>query len=421
MIDPRRYTTTEHVVRVPLDHAQPDGETIEVFARELCDVDKVGDDLPWLLFLQGGPGGASPRPLYPDAWIRAALASYRLLLLDQRGTGRSTPVLAQAADRFPTSKALADYLAHFRADAIVGDAEILRQEVAQGAQWSTLGQSYGGFITVTYLSRAPEALQACYVTGGLPGLTASADDVYALTYPKVVRRVADYYARYPADQAIVRTVADILGSQDIRLPDGDRFTVRRLQYLGQRLGMGDGFEFLHWLFEGALVDGRLTDPFRYQVMVASGFLDNPLYAVLQEPIYARGAGATAWAAQRVLQDFPDFGPDRDPLLFTGEMIYPWMFEEISALRPFAEAATLLAERDDWPPPFDPDRLAGNEVPVAAVIYHDDVYVPAELSLETAAAIGNLRPWVTSEWEHDGIRSSGEAVFARLRDLASGVA
>jgi len=26
-----------------------------------------------------------------------------------------------------------------------------------------------------------------------------------------------------------------------------------------------------------------------------------------------------------------------------------------------------------------------------------------------------------EWEHDGIRSSGEAVFARLRDLASGVA
>ena len=104
------------------------------------------------------------------------------------------------------------------------------------------------------------------------------------------------------------------------------------------------------------------------------------YAVLQEPIYARGSGATAWAAQRTLREFPQFAPDRDPLLFTGEMIYPWMFEEITALRPFAEAANLLAERDDWPPPFDPDRLAGNEVPVAAVIYHDDIYVPAELSL-----------------------------------------
>ena len=185
--------------------------------------------------------------------------------------------------------------------------------------------------------------------------------------------------------------------------------------------MGDGFEYLHWVFERALLDGQLTDPFRYQVMAATGFLDSPLYAALQEPIYARGSGATAWAAQRVLQDFPEFGPDRDPLLFTGEMIYPWMFEEISALRPFAEAANLLAGRDDWPPPFDPERLAGNEVPIAAVIYHDDVYVPVELSLETAAAIGNLRPWVTSAWEHDGIRSSGEAVFARLRELASGVA
>ncbi len=102
------------------------------------------------------------------------------------------------------------------------------------------------------------------------------------------------------------------------------------------------------------------------------------------------------------------------------MIYPWMFEEITALRPFAEAANILAERDNWPPPFDPDRLAGNEVPVAAVIYHDDIYVPVELSLRTAAAIGNLRPWVTSEWEHDGIRSSGDEVFARLRELASGV-
>lgn len=420
MIDPRRYTMTDHTVTVPLDHGRPDGETIEVFARELGDVEKVGEELPWLLFLQGGPGSASPRPSYLDGWIQAAITSHRLLLLDQRGTGRSTQVLGRTADRFPTAAALADYLALFRADAIVADAEILRQQVGQGARWSTLGQSYGGFVTATYLSRVPEALRACYVTGGLPSLTANADDVYALTYPKVMRRVTDYYTRYPADRAIVRSVADRLASEDIRLPDGDRFTVRRLQSLGQRLGMGDGFEYLHWLFERAFVDGQLADPFRYQVMAATGFLDNPLYAVLQEPLYARGAGATRWAAQRALGAYPQFAPDADPLLFTGEMIYPWMFEEIAALRPFAEAANRLAERDDWPPLFDPERLARNEVPVAAAIYHDDIYVPAELSLQTAAAIGNLRPWVTSEWEHDGIRSSGTAVFDRLRELATGV-
>jgi pimeloyl-ACP methyl ester carboxylesterase len=420
MIDPRRYRMIDHTVVVPLDHGRPDGDTIEVFARELCDVDKVGQDLPWLLFLQGGPGSASPRPSYLDSWIQAALSSYRLLLLDQRGTGRSTPVVARTAERFLTPRALADYLAHFRADAIVADAETLRQEVCGGVRWSTLGQSYGGFVTATYLTRAPQALQACYVTGGLPGLTASADDVYTLTYPKVVRRVADYYARYPADRAIVRSVADLLASENVRLPDGDRLTVRRLQSLGQRLGMGDGLEYLHWFFERALVDGQLTDAFRYQVMVATGFLDNPLYAILQEPVYGSGDGPTAWAAQRALAEFPQFAPARDPLLFTGEMIYPWMFDEIAALRPFADAANLLAERDDWPPLFDSDRLAGNDVPVAALIYHDDIYVPAELSLPTATAIGNLRPWVTSQWEHDGLRSAGLAAFERLRELASGI-
>lgn len=50
----------DHTVTVPLDHRRPDGATIEVFAREVVADDRTGDDLPWLLFLQGGPGGKSP-------------------------------------------------------------------------------------------------------------------------------------------------------------------------------------------------------------------------------------------------------------------------------------------------------------------------------------------------------------------------
>ena len=34
-----------------------------------------------------------------------------------------------------------------------------------------------------------------------------------------------------------------------------------------------------------------------------------------------------------------------PLLFTGEMVYPWVFEHDPALRPLAEAAELLAQRE----------------------------------------------------------------------------
>ena len=103
------------------------------------------------------------------------------------------------------------------------------------------------------------------------------------------------------------------------------------------------------------------------------------------------------------------------------MIYPWMADLDPALRPLRAAADLLAEREGWPPLCDPARLAGNEVPAAAAVYYDDMYVPAELSLRTAAAIRGLRPWVTNEYEHDGLRVSGGRVLSRLIAMNRGEA
>ena len=194
---------TDHTVAVPLDHASPeDGRTIEVFAREVVAAGREHDDLPWLLFLQGGPGGKSPRPGGGpgDGWLRFATRTHRVLLLDQRGTGRSTPVTRHAVEGM-TDAEIAAYLRLFRADSIVADAEVLRSRVAGGRTWETLGQSYGGFVTMTYLSQAPEALDACYVTGGLPPIAATADDVYARTYPRVARKNAEFRARHPEDAA----------------------------------------------------------------------------------------------------------------------------------------------------------------------------------------------------------------------------
>ncbi|MEV0416131.1 alpha/beta fold hydrolase [Streptomyces sp. NPDC050448] len=415
------YATADHVFRVPLDHQAPGGPAIEVFAREVVDPARVGEELPWLLYLQGGPGGKSPRPASGSpGWLPQALETHRVLLLDQRGTGRSTPVTARSASRFPSPAQLAAYLSHFRADAIVADAELIRRRLCGDTPWETLGQSYGGFITLTYLSQAPEGLRACYVTGGLPGLAATADDVYARTYPRVRQRVLDFYARYPDDAPRLRRIADLLAAGDVRLPDGDRLTPRRLRTLGLCLGMGDGFERIHWLLDESLgSDGELTDTFRHQVMALTGFTDNPLFAVMQETLYGQGAGPTGWAAARALAGFPEFAEDVDPLLLTGEMIYPWMFREVSALRPFADAADLLARRTDWPALYDPGRLAANKVPLAAAVYHDDMYVDAGLSLRTTREIGATRVWVTNEWEHDGVTASGGHVLARLMDLAAG--
>ena len=139
---------------------------------------------------------------------------------------------------------------------------------------------------------------------------------------------------------------------------------------------------------------------------------NPLYALMHESIYAQGE-ATDWAAWRVLEDFPEFSPEAAEPLLTGEMVYPWYFEEDPALRPLRDVAELLAAKHDWPALYDPERLAANTVPVAAAVYRDDIYVDRDLSLETAAAVRGLRVWETADFHHDGISDDGEAIFARL--------
>jgi hypothetical protein len=48
-------------------------------------------------------------------------------------------------------------------------------------------------------------------------------------------------------------------------------------------------------------------------------------------------------------------------MFTGEMVFPWMFEEFAALQPYKAAADLLADKQDWPQLYRPDVLARNQV------------------------------------------------------------
>ena len=48
-----------------------------------------------------------------------------------------------------------------------------------------------------------------------------------------------------------------------------------------------------------------------------------------------------------------------------------------------------------------------------------MYVDADLQLGTAARVGNLRVWVTNEFEHNGLRASQGRVLARLMDMANG--
>ncbi|MGC0379253.1 alpha/beta fold hydrolase [Streptomyces sp. SAI-229] len=417
---------TDRRFTVPLDHDDPSGETIELYAREAVASDKAGQDLPWLLYLQGGPGFGANRFVGKEAWLGRALEDYRVLLLDQRGTGASTPANRQTLPLRGGPAAQADFLTRFRADSIVRDCETIRPEVTDGAPWTVLGQSFGGFCAVAYLSTAPEGLDTALITGGLPSLDAHADDVYRAAYPRVERKVAAHYARYPQDVERARRIADHLLTHEVVLPNGYRFTVEAFQSLGRMLGSGEGSHRLHHLLEDAFVrtpgGHELSDAFQEQAQGLLSYAGHPLYALVHEACYGQDARPTAWSAERVRAEFPRFDAAKtlagdEPLLFTGETIHPWMFDCDPALRPLRETADLLAARTDWTPLYDPARLAANEVPVAAAVYHDDMYVDTAHSLETARAIRGLRTWVTDEFEHDGVRAGGPRVLDRLLALA----
>jgi len=394
----------EHAV--PLDHSRQDGPKITVFTREVGAPD--GTDRPYLVFLQGGPGFEAARPTSPPTgWMHRAIQDYRVLLLDQRGTGRSTPVGSHVPGDTPQQQAA--YLTHFRADSIVRDAELIRRELGV-ERWSVLGQSFGGFTSMTYLSIAPDGLREAFITGGLSPIGRPADDVYGATYRRLIDKNRRYFARYPDDRARARDILRRLDDEDVRLPSGDRLTGRRFRQLGMWLGDSSGFEQLHHIIE--LPFG--SPAFLYDVEAGVRFARNPIYATLHESSYADGV-ATRWSAQRLLP-----AEVEAEAFFTAEHVFPWMWEEYGGLRPQREAAELLAEYP-WPALYDAEQLRRNTVPVAATIYVNDLYVERAFAVETAATIRGLRTWETDEFEHNGLRADGERVLGRLIDLVRGKA
>lgn len=392
-------TEREHLV--PLEHGTTVGPNITVFTRQVAA--PGGEKRPYLLFLQGGPGFEAARPTSPPSgWMKRALQDYRVLLLDQRGTGRSTPVGSEIPGESPQDQA--DHLTHFRADSIVRDAELIRAELG-GEPWSVLGQSFGGFTSMTYLSIAPEGLREAFITGGLSPMGRPVDDIYAATYVRLIEKNRAYFARYPGDRVRARDILQRLHGEDVRLPSGDRLTARRFRQLGMWLGDSAGFELLHHVLE--LPFG--SNAFLHDAEHGVRFGRNPIYATLHESSYADGV-ATRWSAARLLP-----AEVEEEGLFTGEHIFPWMWEDYNALHGHRAAAALVAEHT-WPRLYDADRLRHNDVPVAATIYVNDLYVERAFAEETAAAVRGLRPWITNEFEHNGLRADGERVLGRLIDL-----
>ena len=366
--------------------------------------------------------GAMPAPIAgaPESiklFYRVVCAPDRINTIAALGE-RATAAGSDAA------RSQADFLKRHLAGSIVRDFEYLRLVGFGGKPWVTLGQSYGGFLTLSYLSLFPEGMAASFTCGGIPHVPASASEVYAHTFPRMAAKTQQYYDRYPADVERVAVLVDALEERKPVLPDGSPMTVERLQLMGSDFGMKPSFERMHWMIDHAFVDGdgtlscgaSVSDSFLMRAFERTSTRTNPLYWTLQEFIYADGdTMPIRWAAAEEKAHRAEFDTLARPLMFTGEAMFPWMFEQMPELKPFKPAMDLLMEDTSWDKIYDPQRLACNEVPLQAAVYFDDMYVDSGLQLDTLSRVGNSHAWVTNEFEHDGLH--GSVVFKHLFDEA----
>lgn len=521
---------TEHMISVPLvrNSDTKDARRIDVFfsvVEILKDTDRswwqslsgmnpiqrasayitkaaltTADDI--LLYLQGGPGFGAPTPVVglslTASWASEALTHYsRLILMDQRGTGRSTPItkqrleldfvdmflldekdtselpsLDELQDTFPsecntvkkTVQEATQFMAQFRADSIVIDAEDIKEALllpftsdndSPRPYGCALGQSYGGFCLMTYLSQIAHPPRICLFTGGIAPMLTPVDRVYDATWERVKERSLRYYDAYPGDIAVVKKVVKALLEKPATLPSGSALTARRFLQIGLSLGGSpSSFASLHRMFNTAFLnpqdndDTTLTRAFLKAMDSEQSFDDHPIYFLLHESIYADGGSsvasscATNWAAHRAYESRVQrpsewdyrltsaLNSDARPTLLFGEMVFPWMahgdFAELSGLG-MRSLAQKLAEKADWGPLYNKERMRkaledGSISRAAAAVYYEDMYVDFDASMlvtKRGAPLEKCKVWVSNEYQHSGLRDNGAGVFTKLHGMALG--
>lgn len=438
-----KLKVSELLFEVPKDYSNPGSDTIQLFARSVARYEKPAAPIaeeearkksqkPWFVYLQGGPGCPCAPPQNSPITNTVIDKGYQMLYLDQRGTGLSTPISAATLALQGDIQRQADYLKHFRADNIVRDCEAIRRTLTADyppelKKWSIFGQSFGGFCALTYLSKAPQGLREAFTSGGIPPVGKTAEQVYSVTYKKVIERNQAYYAKYPEDvdrvHDLVRYIKNCSG---IDLPSGAHLTVRGFLTLGRMFGFSGGLDRVHDLVLRMSNDKQqfsfITRPTLMALEDALTFDDVVLYAVLHEAIYCEGT-ASNWAADRVGKSLTEYkwlsssppAPSSIPekLFFSGEMIYPFMFDFSKELMKLRGPADIIAKYSNWPDLYDEWQLARNEVPLYAATFIDDMYVDFGLVQETVRKVKNCKQYITNTMYHDAIRSKTDDVLKEL--------
>ena len=176
-------------VTVPQNWAEPE-QTIEL---HLARIPATGSqtEADALFLIAGGPGQSAVEtyPLLINTVFREINQTRDIVLLDQRGTGQSTPLQCH----FPTDEAFTTYTAanyanfvqtclekldtlveHYTTTATVKDLEAVRQALGY-EQINLYGASYGSRVAIQYAKTYPDKTRSVILDGvASPGFYVSA-------------------------------------------------------------------------------------------------------------------------------------------------------------------------------------------------------------------------------------------------------
>lgn len=167
---------------VPLNHQRPDGESLTIGFVRLPGFNRSGDNPP-LFFLAGGPGqAATTLAARVSQMFRDARADRDIVLIDQRGTGRSAELLCDAAEQDSLApkydlidpealadcvEALPDGIEFFTTASAIRDFEAVRRHLGYPVV-DLYGGSYGSRAAIAYLALAGDSVRAVVLDGVAP-------------------------------------------------------------------------------------------------------------------------------------------------------------------------------------------------------------------------------------------------------------
>lgn len=397
-----------HQFTVPADWEKPDTtKPLTIVVREIVDIKDKELKKPSLLYLKGGPGFQTNLPT-DENWIAQLQTRFRVFLLDQRGTGMSTPLDIDSIlslDTHDRTKAI-KYLANFRADSIARDIEHIRISLFKDQPFFTFGQSFGGWCTYSYLSLFPNRATGCFLTGGFPPVGRQPKDVYRKLVPQVDKANKRFLEKYPETTSQLKKLM-------VELDDNSLFS---LAQKGVAAGYSPSHAELRTTIESLYFDietiGRPSNRSNQLLYDPFSFCTNPLYALLHEPIYCEGI-APNWSGETVMIE-ENTRPDTTNLekFFLGENILRRTFEVVKQLNPLHDLVDALMKFDGWEPLYNAANLAKNESPVIGTIYENDAAVVSSFARESASLLGNCHV-IESDLDHSAYRSEPKTIFNAL--------